>query len=255
MFHRYCQEVRARLTRLEEELLEAVWTASEHGSSVSEKVAQESEENVLSVLPELERKGYVAMQEGAGVLTERGTEAARTIVRCHRLAECLMWQGLRTNHDRMEKVGCAFEHVLLPEIVDSICVLLGHPRVCPHGKPIPPGTCCEEAWASVSRVLSAVAELEPGAVATIACLRPESTEQVGRLLALGLVPGTVVTVKQLHPAVILQLGGSQRALDRDVASQVFVWTGGSAAPVTGGRRRRGRRRGWLLWAGKTARET
>ena len=27
--------------------------------------------------------------------------------------------------------------------LDRICAFLGHPKTCPHGKPIPPGPCCE----------------------------------------------------------------------------------------------------------------
>lgn len=244
-----------RLTRLEEELLEAVWTAFEDGRSSSDEVARESEEDVLSVLPELERKGHVTVHEGVIELTAIGKDVARTLVRCHRVAECLMWHGLRTTHEQMEKIACAFEHILLPEIVDSICVMLGHPRVCPHDKPIPPGTCCEEAWESVGRVLTSIAGLESGAVATIACLRPTDADQIGRLLALGLVPGAEVTVKQVQPAVIMRVGGGNLAIDRTVASQVFVWSGGTGAAGGGRGRGRRRRRGWRLWAGKGAAES
>ncbi|MHC4071049.1 MAG: iron dependent repressor, metal binding and dimerization domain protein [Planctomycetota bacterium] len=30
--------------------------------------------------------------------------------------------------------------VVTTELVDSICILLGHPETCPHGMPIPPGS-------------------------------------------------------------------------------------------------------------------
>jgi len=35
------------------------------------------------------------------------------------------------------------EHIIDPEVTASICSFLGHPRKCPHGKPIPSGNCCE----------------------------------------------------------------------------------------------------------------
>jgi DtxR family Mn-dependent transcriptional regulator len=37
----------------------------------------------------------------------------------------------------MEETACQFERLLHQEVEKSICTLLGHPRACPHGKPIP----------------------------------------------------------------------------------------------------------------------
>ena len=39
----------------------------------------------------------------------------------------------------LEATACEFEHVLSPAVEESVCTFLGHPPVCPHGKPIPPG--------------------------------------------------------------------------------------------------------------------
>ena len=38
--------------------------------------------------------------------------------------------------------GRVIEHVLDANLTDSVCTFIGHPRVCPHGKPIPTGACC-----------------------------------------------------------------------------------------------------------------
>jgi len=232
-----------RLNRLEEELLEAVWTAAEQGKDSPEAIACESDEPVLSALASLEEKGYVSRKESRVTLTAKGREAARTIVRCHRLGECLVWQVLRTNSLKMEQAACAFEHVLHPAIVDSICVLLGHPRTCPHGKLIPPGECCEEARVSVEQAMVPVTDLECGSTAVIACLRPSDPGRVERLLALGLLPGREITVQQTEPSVLLKVGESRIAIDTRSASEVFVWSGGGG----GGPRRRRRRRGWRRW--------
>jgi DtxR family Mn-dependent transcriptional regulator len=44
-----------------------------------------------------------------------------------------------------EEQACYFEHILSPAVTDSICAFLGHPRLCPHGRPIPRGACCSAA--------------------------------------------------------------------------------------------------------------
>ena len=45
----------------------------------------------------------------------------------------------------VETNACTFEHILSPEVTDRICTFLGHPKTCPHGSPIPPGECCQNA--------------------------------------------------------------------------------------------------------------
>jgi Mn-dependent DtxR family transcriptional regulator len=42
----------------------------------------------------------------------------------------------------IEQQACKFEHILSPEATDKICTFLNHPLTCPHGAPIPPGSCC-----------------------------------------------------------------------------------------------------------------
>ena len=43
----------------------------------------------------------------------------------------------------VEQTACLMEHVIDPTVANSICAFLGHPRRCPHGRPIPTGDCCE----------------------------------------------------------------------------------------------------------------
>jgi len=43
----------------------------------------------------------------------------------------------------VELAACRMEHIIDPEVTDSICSFLGHPRACPHGRAIPTGDCCD----------------------------------------------------------------------------------------------------------------
>jgi putative ABC transport system ATP-binding protein len=75
--------------------------------------------------------------------TERGRKKAADIIRRHRLAERLFTDSLAMDSEtEIEQQACKFEHILSPEATDKICAFLGHPRTCPHGAPIPRGTCC-----------------------------------------------------------------------------------------------------------------
>src|SRR5581483_5986101 len=76
-------------------------------------------------------------------LTDRGRKKAADIIRRHRLAERLFTDSLALDSEtEIEQQACKFEHILSPEATDKICTFLGHPRTCPHGAPIPPGSCC-----------------------------------------------------------------------------------------------------------------
>jgi len=75
--------------------------------------------------------------------TARGRERARDLVRRRRLAEVLFSSALHLPTDEVEEVACRMEHIIDPGVTASICAFLGHPRRCPHGRPIPGGDCCE----------------------------------------------------------------------------------------------------------------
>jgi putative ABC transport system ATP-binding protein len=82
-------------------------------------------------------------------LTARGRQRAADIIRRHRLAERLFTGTLQMeNESEIEQQACKFEHILSPEATDRICAFLGHPKTCPHGAPIPAGTCCGSQAAS-----------------------------------------------------------------------------------------------------------
>src|SRR5438067_4091047 len=75
--------------------------------------------------------------------TERGQRRAESVIRRHRLAERLFVETLHVDNEaEIEQQACKFEHILSPEATDRICSFLGHPRTCPHGSPIPAGSCC-----------------------------------------------------------------------------------------------------------------
>ena len=75
--------------------------------------------------------------------TPRGREHARDLVRRRRLAEVLFSSAMRLPEPEVEVAACRMEHIIDPEVTNSICSFLGHPRICPHGRPIPQGNCCD----------------------------------------------------------------------------------------------------------------
>lgn len=96
------------------------------------------------LLRKMEHEKLVVLSEGRVSLTEEGLAMARERVRRHRLAEALFMGVLDQGPVEGQESSCRFEHLLNASMAESICGFLRHPKVCPHGKPIPPGPCCQE---------------------------------------------------------------------------------------------------------------
>jgi putative ABC transport system ATP-binding protein len=88
--------------------------------------------------------GLVRVDASEIGLTPRGEERARELIRRRRLAERLFSDTFELAGEEAESQACRFEHVLSPDVTDKICSFLGHPAACPHGNPIPAGTCCPD---------------------------------------------------------------------------------------------------------------
>lgn len=197
------------------------------------------------VIEAARRRGYVESRPGASPeLTPAGTNAARGVVRRHRLAERLLCDVLNVDAEEMEEDACRFEHVLKQDVEDKVCALLGHPATCPHGKPIPEGACCRQHRADVIRRVGPLCDGEVGCPGIVAYLSTRDEEDVRKLMAMGILPGVGVRLLRRFPSYVFQVGYSQFAVDRELAEKIFVhWLPekrGQAVAPTPPRRRRGR---------------
>ena len=153
-------------------------------------------------------------------LTDKGEMEARQVIRAHRLAERLISEVLGEEY---EAGAGEFEHTINPELVDGICTLLGHPRECPHGRPIPEGECCKRCDRTAQASVIPLPELEVGQNAKIAYVQCKSDQQMHRLDGLQIRPGVVVKLHQKYPTIVIECEGASIALDNDVASNIRVW--------------------------------
>jgi DtxR family Mn-dependent transcriptional regulator len=101
-----------------------------------------------------------------------------------------------------------------------LCAYLGHPPAGEGGESIPPGTCCR--GRDLAEHLAPLHRMRAGAEAEIQFLIPTSATRLDRLAPLGIVPGARVRILRLRPVVILEIGETTLALDREVAGDVYV---------------------------------
>lgn len=177
---------------------------------------------------ELAEGGLAALGPVAGQgleLTAKGWEEARRCVRRHRLAERLLADVLDVKKETIHAWGCKFEHVLQDGVEESICTLLGHPSSCPHGKSIPPGSCCAEGRSHARRLVLPLSECEPGDAGRIAFVKTPDAGGMDKLTAMGILPGQAVKLLKKTPAHLVQLGESQFAMDKGLAGRIHVRLG------------------------------
>ena len=122
----------------------------------------------------------------------------------------------------VHETSCQLEHILHKGIDDSICTLLGHPRTCPHGRPIPEGSCCKDVKRTPKKLIMPLSELEVGKKAKVSYLQIQDRNALQRIIATGALPKTDIVLIQKFPSYLFRIGKSQFAIDKELASSIYV---------------------------------
>ncbi len=205
----------------EDELLEIIWTLREDGKLSWDQVVQScSLEGCETILQQLAKDGWIATRRQELELLPKGEKRARELVRRHRLSLRMFYDLFAL--DGAEAEACKFEHILSPEVTDSVCTLLGHPPNSPDGKPIPRGECCAMFRQEMKPLVGPLADLMPGDLAKIVFITPGSHSRLDRLSAMGVVPGSTVKLHQKRPSYVIQIGETMVAVDKEITREIFV---------------------------------
>ena len=205
-----------------EEILETLWIATEEDGAESVDFAALGITADDAGLAELAGLAYVEVRGDRVSLRREGRGEARMTVRRHRLAERLMMDILDIQGAPGDDRACEFEHLLHHGVDTKICTLLNHPTTCPHGKPIPPGSCCEQARAEGAVGVVPLTELRPGEPGEIAYLAASDVRKMQKLMSMGVLPGTSVLLLRTYPSYIFKVGQSEFAVDEELAREIFV---------------------------------
>jgi DtxR family Mn-dependent transcriptional regulator len=209
---------------LDDELLECIWVAAEaQDTTTTESLFEKFDKETVGVsLSEMVEKKLITIHNSIIHLTETGQKKAMPIIRRHRLAERLLNDVLGVSDEVFERGACQFEHFINEDITASICTLLGHPTVCPHGKDIPPGECCSDTKRKLQPVFGPLSRLRTGIKAKVVYVSTGSQESVDSLSSVGIVPGLTFTVHHRKPGFVIRFGETQLALDDDITKYIYV---------------------------------
>ena len=125
--------------------LKAIWHIKESGGDVKistiAKMLNIRQPSVVQMLKKLNIKNLVEYNKAGVNLTEEGERIGSSMMRNSRLLEVLMDSALKVEID--EEMVCGIEHHMNKQFTDALCVMLKHPRKCPHDHDIPMGECCK----------------------------------------------------------------------------------------------------------------
>ncbi len=210
------------LSEKAEEILEILWTRNETEGKSRFSLDSMEVNREDDAIKELTGSKLISLSEKNVSLTSRGQHEAENVVRRHRLAERLLVDVLDTEAASVEEAACKLEHVIRRGIEENVCALLGHPRVCPHGNPIPRGRCCLEGYDKAARIVVTLAQMEPNQEGRIAYVHTKGRKRLQKLMAMGISPGMPIHVIQRFPSHVFQIGQTQIAVDEEIANEIFV---------------------------------
>ncbi len=170
----------------------------------------------------LAKTGLVGYVPRVGVeLTEEGKQLALLVLRRHRLVELFLVKVLGMNWHEIHNEAEALEHVISDRVLEKIDVLLEHPKLDPHGDPIPSAL-----GAIAKRDLTPLDQCQQGDVVCIGRIEDQEESFLQYLENNDLVPGTTISIKTIdeHAGVISIVfeSGVERQLGDDAASKILV---------------------------------
>lgn len=214
---------KVELTENEEMFLERLWCLKEMGRNKRRSLIGTHDCSTREKLLEhFQRRNFVTVASDEGVdFTSLAYPYAEGIIRRRRLTEVLLHNVLELTLNVVETSACKIEHIINEEVTDSICTFLGHPVQCPHGKPIPRGSCCRNREGRIKPLIEPLKNFAVGKKARVVFISAPEGGVLQRLTSLGLYPGAVVSVRQHKPTVILRAGETDIALDPAFIERIY----------------------------------
>ena len=218
-----------------EEYLEAIYRLEREGPGVSNStLASElgvAPASVSGMLKKLATEGFVEHEARGGVkLTRKGLQTAVRVVRRNRLAEVFLTQILGLRWDEVYEEACKLEHAISARVEERLVEILGNPKFCPHGHPIPPVDLSEPAYIGIP-----VAQLDVGDRAKLHSVTEQMTELLRYLSEIGLQRGTDIEVVEKAPLggpITIAYNGRRQAISLDLAKQLTVLDAAASAKKT-----------------------
>lgn len=219
-------QVETRPTPTVEDYLAVIYVMErDDGEVIAARLAESLEvapPTVTLTIKRMERDGWVATDQGKDIrLTDKGCEAARSVIRRHMLTEWMLARMLKVPWSRVHAEADQIEHTISEEIEARMRTNLDDPQFCPHGNPLPGYEHIAADWLPLTGMLGG----EKIIIRRIHETAEENHELLEFLEVNGVVPGAQAEVTEVLPfnqTLSLQMGNNKVALGFPTAKYIFV---------------------------------
>lgn len=178
-----------------EDYLEEIKRLEEDGERITAtilaRILDVSLPSASEMLKRLASEGYLTREKGGTILlTPEGRRLAHTMLRRHRLVECLLVDKLGMSWFEVHGEAHKIEHAVSSRVEEAMAKALDYPDYCPHGHPICPVDLRD------MRRLSEMDAGEGGRIAQISELKEDVLPYLDKI---GIRPGVTVTIKDIAP--------------------------------------------------------
>ncbi len=213
------------ITNSIEDYLEVIFHLESEGKSATtleiSKHLRIAPGSVTEKLKNLHQKGFIKHIPYKNVsLLPKGKKAALDVVRRHRLSERFLQDKLGMSWNQVHEEAHRIEHSLSKKVSNKLYELLGKPKTCPHGNPIPD---------SNGHILNdrsyPLTKLKKHNKAEIQKITDEDPKLLTYLHTLGLMPKTRLTIEEkapFHGPIIIKISNSSYALGEKIAESIWV---------------------------------
>ncbi|MGH2694247.1 MAG: metal-dependent transcriptional regulator [Actinomycetota bacterium] len=178
-----------------EDYLEEIKRLEEDGERITATVVaailEVSLPSASEMLKRLASEGYLTREKGGTILlTPEGRRLAHTMLRRHRLVECLLVNRLQMAWHEVHGEAHKLEHAISARVEEAMAKALDYPDYCPHGHPICPVDL---------REMRRLVELDAGETGMVAQVSELKEGVLPYLDQIGIRPGVRIAIKDVAP--------------------------------------------------------
>ena len=210
----------------EENYIKSIYALSQaKGEVIVSELAKKLEvkqPSVNSMMKKLVLKKIVSYAPYKGIrLTEKGKREALSIIRRHRLAELFLVKVMELGWEEVHDIAEQLEHVDSKRFYDRIDEMLNHPKVDPHGEPIPDAN-----GKILNNKCIPLSQVDAGTEVIIVAVSDDKKSFLDHLNAKGLQIGKKIFVKRKEiydgSVVVMNKTQADLMLTHQVAERILV---------------------------------
>lgn len=179
---------------------------------------------VTDMLKKLSDKSLVKYEKYYGVkMTDKGKKIALQIIRKHRLWEVFLVEALNFKWDEVHVIAEQLEHIQSEELIERLDKFLEHPKMDPHGDPIPDNN--GKIYTAHLTLLSQLKHKEAGVISGVSEHSPSFLQYLEKS---GMSLGNTIQVMEKHEfdqSINIRINRKKNLhISNDIAKNILIKT-------------------------------